>query len=255
MYIVSQDQGKREYMEDTVYIREDLVSGLSIYCIFDGHGGSFVSEYLSSNIGMITMELIAKDIKYIPQLLYMIFANLAERLPKEQSSHTGSTALVAIRYKDKVFVANSGDCRAIINTYSNVNQVTEDHKPTIPGELQRINETGGFVSVSPGDVPRVNGMLAVSRSFGDLYLHPAVTWKPDIYIVSLQEGNNFLIMASDGLWDTMSNEEVLRVMLDEVVENKGVVTKDLLEKSGQRCMRIAQAKGSMDNISIIIKVL
>jgi protein phosphatase 1L len=255
MYIVSQDQGKREYMEDTVYVKENISNGISIYCVFDGHGGDFVSEFLKENIAKTTIDLLAKDIKYIPQLLYLIFTKLSEKLPRDQSMHTGSTALVAIRYADKVFVANSGDCRAVINSYNTVNQVTEDHKPAVPGEMQRIHQTGGFVTITPDDVPRVNGMLAVSRSFGDLYLHPAVTWKPDIYVIDADSSNNFLIMASDGLWDTMSNEDVMKVVLSAVVANKGLVTRDLMERAGQKCISLAQAKGSMDNISIIIKLL
>lgn len=255
MHVTVQDQGFRDYMEDTVIAEDNIVNGLNLYCIFDGHGGSFVSEYLRDHFSDMLKEEIRTNNAPIPDQIISVFKKINETIPKERCLGTGSTALVALQYGEVVFVANCGDCRAILSYNEIARAVTEDHKPNITNEIKRIYEGGGFVTQAPGDVPRVNGMLAVSRSIGDLHLYPHVTWQPDLYMVKVDKINKLLVMASDGLWDAMSNQNVLDIIMDKIMINEGLITQDVLNDAAVRCVMMAKAKGSRDNISIIIKAL
>jgi len=97
-------------------------------------------------------------------------------------------------------------------------------------------------------ISRVNGVLSVSRSFGDFELHPYVTCEPRIYgpisISSSEQdpADNFLILACDGLWDKVSDEQAVSLVkpsMDE--EQAAVVLRDF-----------AFAEGSTDNISVVV---
>ena len=85
-----------------------------------------------------------------------------------------------------------------------VTQVTVDHKPDLPSEEQFIESHGGTVS---GTTARVNGILAVSRSIGAAGLKPYVRSEPDIFHITSSTSRK-LILATDGVWDVLSNQEV-----------------------------------------------
>lgn len=64
--------------------------------------------------------------------------------------------------KDRYFVANIGDSRAVLSRDDTAVPLSTDHKPDVPTEKNRIEKAGGFVKLG-----RVNGTLSLSRSFGD----------------------------------------------------------------------------------------
>ena len=87
--------------------------------------------------------------------------------------------------------------------------------------------------------------LSLSRAFGDIECTPYVTHLPQIYCRKLSKGDKFLILACDGLWDVLSNQDAVDFILDlENIEYKGNYAKALAE--------YALDKGSMDNITVII---
>jgi serine/threonine protein phosphatase PrpC len=77
-------------------------------------------------------------------------------------SYAGCTATVILVTKTEIICANSGDSRTVLARAGRAKDMSEDHKPENPGELARIQRSGGFVEDS-----RVNGMLALSRALGD----------------------------------------------------------------------------------------
>jgi serine/threonine protein phosphatase PrpC len=109
-------------------------------------------------------------------------------------------------------VANAGDSRAVLCRAGGVAlPLTSDHKPTDPPELARIVAAGGFVADG-----RVNGSLNLSRALGDAEhkqtagLPPsaqAVTAQPDVTTVTLAPGDEFLLLACDGIWDIVTCQE------------------------------------------------
>jgi len=95
MHIVVQNIGGREYMEDTFIVSEKLIHNIDLFCVFDGHGGDFVANYLKNNYADILKEILKENQHSITDMLFQSFQELVKRIPKEQSMHCGSTALVA----------------------------------------------------------------------------------------------------------------------------------------------------------------
>lgn len=255
MHLVLNTIGGRPYMEDTYIIEEKFIHNMDLNCIFDGHGGDFVANYLRDNYTNKLKEVLRENKASIPDMLFASIQDTIRAIPKDQSMNCGSTYLIALKYGETLFIANGGDCRAIINSNEEAIEITIDHKPSLQREHDRIKEVGGFVTFNPNDAPRVNGMLAVSRGIGDFFLYPKFTWVPDIYVAHITEKNHYLIMASDGLWDTMSNKDVNHIFISAIIKNNNTITKQVLEEAAKECITIAQQRGSQDNITILVTTI
>jgi protein phosphatase 2C len=91
------------------------------------------------------------------------------------------------------------------------NTSVDSFQPDRPDELERIQAAGGRVIYWDG--ARVFGVLAMSRAIGDSYLKPFVVSDPEVRVVERNDGEDeFLILASDGLWDVVSNEVACNVV-------------------------------------------
>lgn len=129
----------------------------------------------------------------------------------------GSTALVVAISKDEIVVANAGDARAVMVTRKgddgvHIEALSTDHSPSSPSEQARIESMGGLV-VYKGGVGRVMGVLCVSRSIGDVQLRPYVSAEPEIKVVERGDEQLFVVMATDGLWDSLSSQDVGALLL------------------------------------------
>jgi len=101
---------------------------------------------------------------------------------------------------EMLWTANVGDSRAVLSRKGEAVQLTTDHEPNTERKRDSINEKGGYVSELPGDVPRVNGQLAVSRAFGDRSLKSCLRSNPDVQTTPTDADIDILILASDGIW-------------------------------------------------------
>ena len=170
--------------------------------------------------------------------------------------HAGSTALVMIKNDYMMYVANVGDSRAVINNGQDAVSITTDHKPDTDKEKQRIVKDGGFVVYDPVGIPRVNGTLAMSRAVGDFYLHPFVSWVPDIFTVKLGKSNTFVVAASDGLWDVLSNQQVVDMVNSGLKQNDlNIDPKKTLNIITRKLLKEARIRGSGDNTTILLLIL
>ncbi|RZR85210.1 hypothetical protein BHM03_00012159, partial [Ensete ventricosum] len=152
----------------------------------------------------------------------------------------GSTAVTAILIDGiKLVVANIGDSRAVIAKNGVAIQLSVDHEPST--ERRLIEEKGGFVSNIP-DVPRVDGQLAVARAFGDRSLKAHLSSEPDVADDVIDDDTESLILASDGLWKVMSNQEAVDLIKD--MKDPQAAAKHLTEE--------AVARKSKDDISCIV---
>ena len=255
MYDILQDIGGRPYMEDTVLINENFVNDIKLYCVFDGHGGDFVAKYMMNKYSNILLEKIRENLGTIPDMMFQSIKEVILQIPKDDSMTCGTTYLIVLKYGELLFVANGGDCRAIINDDVNVKQITIDHKPNLKREYDRIYASGGFVTFNENDVPRVNGNLAISKSIGDFYLYPHVTWIPDIFMTQISKNNHLLVIASDGLWDVMSNEDVMNIYINNIRNNDNKITKAIIQNSSQECLRMARERGSTDNFTLLVTTI
>lgn len=137
--------------------------------------------------------------------------------PEEELVQAGCTAVVAVKFGNELFVANAGDSRGVLCRAGKAVALSEDHKPAQEGERSRIIAAGGFLS-EIGGVCRVNGNLNLSRAIGDLKyktnneLPPSdqiITAQPDIRKIALSPEDRFFLLACDGVWDVMSNQDAV----------------------------------------------
>ncbi|XP_040942837.1 probable protein phosphatase 2C 39 isoform X2 [Gossypium hirsutum] len=153
----------------------------------------------------------------------------------------GSTAVTAILINgQKLVIANVGDSRAVICKNSEAKQLSVDHEPTT--EKESIENRGGFVSNFPGDVARVDGQLAVARAFGDKSLKEHLSSEPDVTVEIIDDDTELLILASDGLWKVMTNQEAVDAIRN--VKDAWSAAKLLTDEAVKR--------NSTDDISCIV---
>ncbi|KAM7250120.1 hypothetical protein ACFE04_022003 [Oxalis oulophora] len=93
-----------------------------------------------------------------------------------------------------------------------------------------------------GDVPRVDGQLAVARAFGDKSLKEHLSSEPDVFMEIIDDQTEFIILASDGLWKVMSNQEAADAIKD--IKDARAAAKHLSEEAINR--------KSSDDISCIV---
>lgn len=194
---------------------------------------SYFDKFGTVNYGkLITDEVLAADERLV-------------EVAKKSMDVAGTTALIALLEGSKLIVANVGDSRGVMcDSKGNAIPLSFDHKPQQMREKKRIKEAGGFVTFN--GVWRVAGILATSRALGDYPLKDKklVIADPDILTFELKDHKpQFLILASDGLWDIFSNEDAVN-FIKERLNEPDYGAKSITLQSYYR--------GSMDNITVII---
>ncbi|XP_057538286.1 protein phosphatase 2C 56-like [Amaranthus tricolor] len=239
-----------------------LNSPLHFFAVFDGHGGPEVADYCAERMhGVIAEELSKESIdgyewqKKWKEAFSSGFRRADDLVITEAgvSEMVGSTAVVAIVSGCQIILSNCGDSRAVLCRRTQTIQLTVDHKPDRADELSRIEAEGGRVINWHG--ARVLGVLAMSRAIGDRYMSPYIIPVPEITFMTRSEEDECLILASDGLWDVMSNDEVgevarrlLRRMRRSVISGNVSPAQGVAENLTQ----LAIGRNSSDNISIIV---
>ncbi|XP_054777870.1 probable protein phosphatase 2C 9 [Prosopis cineraria] len=207
-------KGKANHpMEDYHVAKLVQVRGqeLGLFAIYDGHLGDSVPAYLQKNL----FPNILKDEDFWTDTARSIVKayEATDKAILSQSpdlGRGGSTAVTAIVINNqKLWIANVGDSRAVLSKDGQAIQMSIDHEPNT--ERDSIEDRGGFVSNMPGDVARVNGQLAVSRAFGDKNLKSHLRSDPDVQQANIDPETELLILASDGLWKVMANQEAVDI--------------------------------------------
>jgi len=243
-YGYASSPGKRASMEDFYETRIDGVDGeiVGLFGVFDGHGGARAAEYVKQNLfsNLISHPKFISDTKSAIADAYNHTDSEFLKSENNQNRDAGSTASTAILVGDRLLVANVGDSRAVICRGGNAIAVSRDHKPDQTDERQRIEDAGGFVMWA--GTWRVGGVLAVSRAFGDRLLKQYVVADPEIQEERVDSSLEFLILASDGLWDVVTNEEAVAIV--KPIQEP--------EDAAKRLMQEAYQRGSGDNITIVV---
>ncbi|KAF9666760.1 hypothetical protein SADUNF_Sadunf16G0262200 [Salix dunnii] len=238
-------KGKSHHdMEDYVVAQFKEVNDneLGLFAIFDGHLSHIIPDYLRAHL----FDNILKEPDFWTQpknamrRAYCITdSTILEKAG--DLGRGGSTAVTAILINcQKLVVANVGDSRAVICQNGVAKQLSVDHEPSM--ERKDIENRGGFVSNFPGDVPRVDGQLAVARAFGDKSLKEHLSSEPDVAMETIDDDTDCIILASDGLWKVMSNQEAV-----DAIKN----IKDALS-AAKRLTEEALNRRSSDDISCIV---
>ena len=189
---------------------------------------------------------------------------------------SGSTVCLSLLFNKNLICANIGDSRAILCSCNEKNewkasQLTKDHKPTDKEEYKRIINSGGTVSrmlnldkndeeVGPyrvwGKTQEKGPGLAMSRSIGDgMAKKLGVLGEPDIYEYNLNENDKFVICATDGVWEYLSNEEVMNIVKESYLNgNKAEEACEALVKNATNIWKKENTK-TVDDISCAILFL
>jgi len=260
IYTISK-RGRREQNEDaeTIYINSNGNDAnskkINIYGIYDGHGGKFVSKYLSEKVPTY-FKIPDLKLPLSGRYIRNTFATIQTDLEKnytEQCNYCGSTCLLTIDYifeqKRFVDVINLGDSRCVVSKGNKANILTSDHKPNWPIERERIKKIGGEIYFDGTDW-RI-GDLSVSRAFGDLDNKPYISCIPDIFRYRVSKKDQFMILACDGLWDVLDGQQVVNFIITSCYDSE----ETRINKKTNIARILAEyaiQKGSTDNITIII---
>jgi protein phosphatase 1G len=133
---------------------------------------------------------------------------------EEPGADSGCTAVVALLHNNELYVANAGDSRCVLCRAGKAIEMSIDHKPEDTIEQDRIHKAGGRVTCDG----RVNGGLNLSRAIGDhTYKKNSaisdrdqmITALPDVKSITLDDSDEFMVLACDGIWNVMSSQDVV----------------------------------------------
>ncbi|HOJ43063.1 MAG TPA: PP2C family protein-serine/threonine phosphatase [Syntrophorhabdaceae bacterium] len=243
---ISSDIGYRDKMEDEYAIYEREKIHFFSAEVYDGHNGRraavICSEMLTPHfLHLISEEIVRENPDYsrFPEFIRESCLTV-DNFIVQKGIMAGTTVSNFYILKDRFFSANIGDSRTIIGTHKGCEVLTEDHKPDTPKEKSRIEAAGGFV-IRFG-VARVQGELAMSRAIGDAHLKPYVIAEPFVISGLLGRENDFVVVACDGIWDVLSNQEAIDMTRK---------AKDA-QKAADMILNAATFKGSSDNKTVIV---
>jgi serine/threonine protein phosphatase PrpC len=236
----------RRTMEDAHVAVDELCGpGTAYFGVYDGHGGrgavNFVQEHLHVNFRE-QMDLGLEP----EQAWHAAYLKTDADMASADVGYSGSTAATAFIRTDgeKRFLhtANCGDARIVLCREGKAMRLTTDHKGTDQAEVKRIQDAGGLVVLN-----RVSGILAVTRSLGDLKMKEYVIGDPYCESHELLPTDALLIVACDGLWDVVGDQEVCEFVLQP--GDDGPMTAQAL---ANRLLVKAIKQGTTDNISIMV---
>ncbi|KAL6193280.1 hypothetical protein ACLB2K_034364 [Fragaria x ananassa] len=201
-------KGKKKFMEDAHKIVSCLEgnSKRGFFGVYDGHGGSkaaaFAAENLHSNIIEMMEGCTEKEEAFRAAYLK------TDQDFLKQGVGSGTCCVTALVDEQEVVISNLGDCRAVLSRGGVAEALTTDHTAAQESERQRIQDKGGYVEFHRG-AWRVHGILSVSRSIGDAHLKDWVLGVPETKILQLTPDMEFVVLASDGLWEKVGNQEAI----------------------------------------------
>ncbi|KAF4135275.1 Protein phosphatase 2C [Phytophthora infestans] len=236
--------------------------GVQINAVFDGHGGSRAVEHLRTSLCQhILAEVSSKNSSdEVSAIVKNAFARSDEELKQSLLAlpektrmskgycNAGACAVIALFINSVLYIANVGDCAAVLGKVGQETQgleateVSVDHSCNNPLETKLVVERShdrNAIRMSKDDqatgpgiigVKRVAGSLAMTRAFGDFYLKcaelssapfkcdwlqskvPYITSEPSITTVYMDGSEKYVILASDGLWDVMTPLEAVHIV-------------------------------------------
>lgn len=213
---------------------------LSFYGVCDGHGddGHLISKFISTSLPYLIYEELKKNNiynninSYISKIFENVFLQLNSLLINNKeinSAFSGTTCISLLLCNNQIISCNLGDSRAIKGQLSNnkwkFELLSRDHKPNEPDEMKRIKDNKGIIKPYIDENGEANGPdriwlpnqtypgIAMSRSFGDqVAAQIGVVAIPEILFFPYIEEDKFIVIGSDGLWEYVSNQEVVEII-------------------------------------------
>ena len=273
---------EKKVNQDSYFIFKNFVQGFeNIYMgVCDGHGyyGHEVSGFIKENLPMNLNHSLRK--KKLDPLKDDLSQTIKECFVQENqnllSNHqidsdlSGTTCISVIYTPKKLIIANIGDSRCVLGKYNKKEEkyiaenLSRDHKPTIPEEAERILKVGGRIHPMRDEDGEFIGPLrvymkdkempglAMTRSFGDYFGSTAGTIsEPEVTEHIFKEEDKFIIIASDGLYEFIESEEVVKFVGEFYKNNDIVGCCEFLYK--ESCRRwLDEEEDTIDDITIIV---
>jgi serine/threonine protein phosphatase PrpC len=144
----------------------------------------------------------------------------------QTESFAGCTANVALIVKNEIFVANAGDSRCVLFSDGKAIAMSEDHKPELDQEKDRIQKAGGYIVDG-----RINGNLNLSRAIGDLEYKKDTDRKvheqliiavPELKQRTLTSADQMLLLGCDGIWECYTNQQITEFVWSKLKDGKKI---------------------------------
>ncbi|KAL2249077.1 protein phosphatase 2C 57 isoform X1 [Sesamum indicum] len=277
---------REEMEDDVVIVQSDALDGFSFAAVFDGHAGFSSVEFLREELYRECVAALqdgrllkGKDVKAIKQALQEAFENADAKLLKRletngEGDESGSTATAIFIRNDMLFISHVGDSCLVLSRSGKAEILTDSHRPygnnkVSLQEIRRIREAGGWIVNG-----RICGDISVSRSFGDMRFKTKknemlrkgveegrwsekfasriqlkgdfVTALPDVFQVELGSDAEFIVLASDGLWDYVNSSDAINFIRNQLRQHGDV------QMASEALAQMALNRRSQDNISIVI---
>lgn len=276
------EQNKRPYQEDRVVVEHDVLGSstlasevvavfeandvhrVAVFAAVDGHAGAQAADYLHKHLVQrlesalaASMGVLSEDRKDpartdVDALLFAALHTCMVAMDdefcataREQRWRAGACINVCVVAEKALYVCNVGDCRAVMVQGGRPRQLSQDHKPNRPDEMERVAAAGGSVAYSNGEHRVLPCKIAVSRSIGDprakaptRYLIP----DPEVTVHDIEPSCRFLIVATDGIWGRLSNKDAMNTVRKATSP----------QAAAESLVQAAIAKGSFDNIGIVV---
>ncbi|CAI4326571.1 BDN_1c_G0008580.mRNA.1.CDS.1 [Saccharomyces cerevisiae] len=250
----------RRTMEDVHTYVKNFASRLDwgYFAVFDGHAGIQASKWCGKHLHtIIEQNILANETRDVRDVLNDSFLAIDEEINTKLVGNSGCTAAVCVlrwelpdsvsddsmglaQHQRKLYTANVGDSRIVLFRNGNSIRLTYDHKASDTLEMQRVEQAGGLIMKS-----RVNGMLAVTRSLGDKFFDSLVVGSPFTTSVEITSEDKFLILACDGLWDVIDDQDACELIKDITEPNE----------AAKVLVRYALENGTTDNVTVMVVFL
>ncbi|KAJ0753482.1 putative protein-serine/threonine phosphatase [Helianthus annuus] len=251
--------------------------------VYDGHGGPETSRYVNDNLFHNLKRLVSEQHSMSVDVIRKAFQATEEGFlsivakqwtVKPQLAAVGTCCLVGVICHGTLYIANAGDSRAVLGRGVKATgeviaiQLSVEHNASIESirqELHTLHPDDPHIVVLKHNVWRVKGLIQISRSIGDVYLkkaefnreplyakfrlrdpirRPILSSDPSISAHEIQPHDQFLIFASDGLWEHLSNQEAVDIVQSNPHNGsaKRLVKAALQEAAKKREMRYSDLK-------------
>ncbi|KAJ3441667.1 phosphatase 2c [Anaeramoeba flamelloides] len=266
--IATRNSRFRRTMEDAHIVVDKLgdKEDQGFFGVYDGHGGSQASNFCKEHLHIEFQKLLKEkeekeekkeekeqekeqqneketteekeNIDKITEIWKKTYYNIDFQLKNNGIEYPGTTVITSFIRKEEekrvLYTANVGDARGVLCRNGVAQRLSFDHKASVVEEQERIINQGGFITNN-----RVVGMIAITRSLGDHSIKEYIINEPYTSRFELTEEDKFIILACDGVWDVMEDQDVVDLVKDMKHS----------QEMAKKILMTALDKGSTDNIS------